>query len=64
MIGPFHFDETFALEIIIFLETVNLLKSNNGRLWGDFFFPLRGSASSYLNESLIFADGRVIFSVF
>lgn len=29
IIGPFHFDETFVFEIIIFLEMVNLLKRNN-----------------------------------
>ena len=29
-----------------------------GRLWEDFFF--KNSTSSYLNESLTFADGRVI----
>lgn len=29
MIGPFHFDETFVFDIIIFIEMVNLLKRNN-----------------------------------
>lgn len=39
MIGPFHFDERFALEIIIFLEMVILLKSNNEREdCGEIFF--------------------------
>lgn len=66
MIGPFHFDETDLLfwKSLFFLEMVNLLKRNSsekivGRVLFCFFF-LRGSTSSYLNESLIFADGRVI----
>lgn len=62
MIGPFHFDET------------NICCSGNdyfsrngqpfkekylGKVVGS-FFSLRDSTRSYLNESLMFADGRVI----
>lgn len=59
MIGPFHFDETFVLEIIIFLEMVSLLKKYLREDRGK-NFSLMDSTSSYLNEILIFADGRVI----
>lgn len=63
MIGPFHFDETNIC------CSGNHYFSRNGepfkeKYWregcGKKFFSLRDSTRSYLNESLIFADGRVI----
>lgn len=62
IIGPFRFDGRLVVwKIIIFLEMVNLLKRKYLRGGcGKIFFFLKNSTSYYLNESLMFADGRVI----
>lgn len=61
IIDPFRFDDRLVVwKIIIFLEMVNLLKTKYLRGGCGKIFFLKNSTSSYLNESLIFADGRVI----